>query len=111
MSLLQQGRSGVELAGQSVKSFPNRDVEAQAAHRLRKSPYPEVRQVACAVERGVLTLRGCVPTYYLKQVAQNLVWQMDGVVDIDNQLDVIQPPTRSTFARRDAAGILNRRPR
>ena len=31
-------------------------------------------------------------TYYLKQVAQNLVYQLDGVDAVDNRLDVVSPP-------------------
>ena len=37
----------------------------------------------------VLTIRGCVPTFYLKQVLQSLLKDLEGVRWIDNQVDVV----------------------
>lgn len=66
-------------------------VAAQA--RLMRSPYLELHHVLCEFHEGVLTLRGCVSRYYLKQVAQNAVRRLDGVAEIDNQLDVAPFPS------------------
>ena len=44
---------------------------------------------------GVLILRGCLPTYYLKQLARQVVVGLEGVEHIDNQIDVVMPPFRS----------------
>ncbi len=69
------------------------DVVATAAEsRLLKSSYVELRRVSCEFHEGVITLRGRVPRYYLKQVAQNLVGRPEGVVEVDNQLNVGPPP-------------------
>jgi hypothetical protein len=38
---------------------------------------------------GVLTIRGTVPTFYLKQVLQSLLQNLDGIRWIDNQVDVV----------------------
>jgi hypothetical protein len=38
-----------------------------------------------------LRLRGCLPTYHLKQVAQSLVAEIDGVCTIVNEIDVRAP--------------------
>jgi hypothetical protein len=38
---------------------------------------------------GVLIVRGCVPTFYLKQVLQTALKEVEGVARIDNQVDVI----------------------
>jgi osmotically-inducible protein OsmY len=43
---------------------------------------------------GVLVLRGCLPTYYLKQVAQEVVVSVQGVERIDNQIQVVTPAAR-----------------
>jgi hypothetical protein len=43
----------------------------------------------------VLVLRGCVPSYYLKQVAQEVVArQVQGVGRLDNQIQVVRPAAR-----------------
>lgn len=43
--------------------------------RLAHSPYWSLRQLACEVEQGRVVVRGKVPSYYLKQVAQTLATQ------------------------------------
>jgi len=58
---------------------------------LLKSPYPQIRAVACRSDDGVLTLSGRVPSYYFKQVAQRLAMvATGGLAAIDNQLQVEQ---------------------
>jgi hypothetical protein len=37
---------------------------------------------------GILTLRGQLPSFYLKQVLQTLLRDVEGVVRIDNRVDV-----------------------
>jgi hypothetical protein len=37
----------------------------------------------------VLVVRGSVPSYYLKQLLQSALMELEGVVMIDNQVDVI----------------------
>jgi hypothetical protein len=59
-----------------------------AVCRLRESGYGALHGVGCAFESGVLHLRGHVPTYYLKQVAQSLVADLEGVLQVKNQLEV-----------------------
>lgn len=36
-----------------------------------------------------LVVRGCVPSFYLKQVLQTVLKAVDGVRSIDNQVDVV----------------------
>ena len=76
-----------------VISSPEDIVTVAAGARLMKSSYFEIRRVSCEFHEGVLTLRGCVSCYYLKQVAQSLVSRIAGVVQIDNQLDVAPLPS------------------
>jgi len=47
-------------------------VQAEAHSRLRNSGYQELRLVSCDFHEGVLTLRGQVSSFFLKQVAQEL---------------------------------------
>jgi len=58
--------------------------------RLWGSAYTALRRVCCEFQResGVLHLRGAVRSYYLKQVAQELVVGIDGVRLVNNQINV-----------------------
>ena len=67
-------------------------VQAEAHSRLRNSGYHELRLISCDFHEGVLTLRGQVSRFYLKQVAQELIRRLDGAEEINNRLEVI-PPT------------------
>jgi osmotically-inducible protein OsmY len=74
----------------------------QAVERLRNSPYLPLREVSCEYRRGVLSLRGEVATFYLKQLAQTTVSDLDGIDEIQNEIEVTRmengrgrhPPTR-----------------
>ncbi len=59
-----------------------------AEGRLRGNPYRALRHVTCDCREGVLVLRGCLPTYYLKQVAQGAVARLEGVRAVDNRIQV-----------------------
>jgi hypothetical protein len=40
-------------------------------------------------DEGLLVLRVCLPTFFHKQVAQAAVADIDGVIQIVNQIDVL----------------------
>ena len=65
-------------------------VEEQARQYLTKNcPYASCfKDISFEFKGGVLTLRGRVPTYYLKQILQTWLRKLDGVNQIDNQVDV-----------------------
>ncbi|QDU74594.1 hypothetical protein Pan97_16230 [Bremerella volcania] len=64
-------------------------IEAQASAELRTSSYHAVRNVSCEVCECVLILRGRVPSFYMKQIAQTVVRHLlDGNLVIDNQLEM-----------------------
>jgi osmotically-inducible protein OsmY len=70
-----------------------RDAVAEAAERLlRESPYAAVRSVTCDHRAGVLTLRGRVPSYYLKQLTQEAVARLEGVRVVENRVEVQAAP-------------------
>lgn len=62
---------------------------AWAERRLHDSAYGALKQVHCECHAGVLHLRGHVPSYYLKQMAQSLIAAAPGVRQIDNRLEVV----------------------
>ena len=47
----------------------------------------------------VLVVRGSVPSFYLKQVLQTVLIELDGVVQIDNRVDVISSHGLSSVGR------------
>ena len=57
--------------------------------RLRESPYSAVRRLSCEFAGGVLTLRGNVASFFHKQVAQQSVARLEGVNQVDNQVEVM----------------------
>ena len=61
---------------------------------LRRNPYLALKNVCCDWRGGVLVLRGCLPSYYLKQVAQEAVAHLEGVQALDNQIQVVPPASR-----------------
>jgi hypothetical protein len=62
---------------------------------LRGNPYLALKNVTCDYRDGVLVLRGCLPSYYLKQIAQEVVGRLKGVDAIDNQIQVMTSASRS----------------
>jgi hypothetical protein len=60
-----------------------------AASRLRHSPYLALQHVSCEFRAGVLILRGRLPSYYLKQIAQAVVASVERVERIDNRIEVV----------------------
>ena len=59
-----------------------------AERRLRESLYRILRNVSVVCEGGVASLHGRVPSYYLKQMAQTIVGQIQGIDRVDNQIQV-----------------------
>ena len=70
-------------------------IEAEAEKRLQQSLYPELRSILCSSRRGILTLYGVVPTFHVRQIAQELVQGLEGVKIVDNQL-VVKAQERSS---------------
>jgi len=82
------GPQGMPLRDETAKQEM---VQEEAHALLLESPYRELWNVACDFREGVLTLRGRVPSYFLKQVAQSIVFVMERVETINNRLEVVSP--------------------
>lgn len=59
---------------------------------LEQSPYLSTRQLRFETNQGTVVLRGVVPSYYQKQMAQETVRRIDGVDEVINQLEVNWSP-------------------
>jgi hypothetical protein len=74
---------------------PPASPQVEAERALRCGPYPPLKKLSCDYQGGVLVLRGRLPSYYLKQVAQEVVaHQVPGVGRLDNQIQVVRPAPR-----------------
>ncbi len=77
-----------------VRSTPGVEKPAvleRVQRALAESSYRHLRRIHCAFDDGVLTLRGSMPTFYMKQTVQALVAKVDGVKQIVNLVEVANP--------------------
>ena len=79
----------MDLRTDRANHSPAHEVSEVAKDRLRKTPYQSIRDLSCKYDRGVLFLRGQVPTFYQKQLAQEAVVGLAGVVQIVNETAVV----------------------
>jgi len=70
-----------------VKSADNLAVEIR--HALSNSGYLYLRTLRVFVRGDLVTLRGTVATNRLKEIAEGIVQGVDGVREVQNELDVI----------------------
>jgi osmotically-inducible protein OsmY len=86
----QQDLSGLlTVTSSSHRPAPSPGIAEGAETCLRGNPYLALKNVSCDYHEGVLTLRGCLPSYYLKQMAQTAVSRVAGEAQIVNQIEVI----------------------
>ena len=70
----------------SLVRFP--ELAEAANERLRNSPYRALRGISCECEQGVVFLRGHLPSFYHKQLAQEAVARVTGVRRVVNEIKV-----------------------
>ena len=78
----------------AVLPFPSAKpagIDELAERRLRESPYFYLKGLSCEFSMGVLTLRGCVPYEQLRRCAESIVARVDGVDEIVNEIEVMDP--------------------
>lgn len=76
----------------AISSGPGHgDFAAAVQQRFAASSHFELRSVTCEQRVGVLVLRGRVSSYYQKQLAQEVVRQIAGLLTIQNAVEVIVP--------------------
>ena len=65
-----------------------RIVEA-ARQRILHQPHLTIQRIWCDFQEGNLFLRGQVPSFYYKQLAQEAVARLDGVRQVVNEIEVV----------------------
>ena len=63
--------------------------------RLYAAGHHALRQIECEYSNGVVVLRGCVPTYYIKQIAQAVLLTNPIVEQVVNRLVVSETGHRT----------------
>jgi hypothetical protein len=65
----------------------------RAMCRLREHPHFRVQASAVELEfdQGTMILKGRLPSFYLKQLLQEALRDIDGVETIDNRVEVVCP--------------------
>lgn len=58
----------------------------KAMQVLAESGYSDLRKLRCDCHDGVMSIRGHLPSYFLKQMAQTLVSRIQGVRRVSNQI-------------------------
>lgn len=48
-----------------------------------------MQRIRCEFDEGLLFLRGQVPSFYFKQLAQEVVVDMEGVGQVVNEIEVV----------------------
>jgi osmotically-inducible protein OsmY len=71
----------------------SRAVTEAARNRLKESPHWAIRSLTCECYDGALFLRGHLPSFYLKQLAQEAVGKLEGVLQVINEA-VVDTPVR-----------------
>jgi osmotically-inducible protein OsmY len=76
-------------AASDVLSVVGRNrILSEADSRLRRLSYPQLWKIICEFHEGVLTLRGAVNSYFLKQLAFATVASVNGVQEVSDRLEV-----------------------
>ena len=86
--------------GSSIARERGRHIEASVLQSLRLASYSALRRVHCEFHEGVVTLRGWLPSYYLKQLAQTLATKVAGVEQIVNRIAVDRHPANDNSRER-----------
>lgn len=86
----------VDIPGDSTSDVLERvhDRLSQSCHFSR-----HWREILCDFEDGVLTLKGRLPSFYLKQVLQSIVRDVPGIERVRNQVDVVSAAGLSSVRR------------
>jgi osmotically-inducible protein OsmY len=77
-----------ETAGLLTQSLMDLDLAERVERALRATGYTALRSVEIAAHDGRVVLRGRVPSYHMKQIAQAAVLAVPGAVAVRNDLDV-----------------------
>jgi hypothetical protein len=65
------------------------EIAAAAKRRIVHEPHLAAQRIWCEFDGARLVLRGQVPSYYCKQLAQEAVSDLEGVERVVNEIEVL----------------------
>lgn len=84
---------GAPIVARTIPALPSKESPAaQILRRFARSSYAALRRLHCDYHGGVLTLEGCVPTFYTKQIAIALISQVSGIEQFVDRVEVRERP-------------------
>ncbi len=82
-------RSGLPVSAAVVaETAVEEQLAGQIQRALSHTGYGALKRIEIAIDRGHVTLRGPVRSFYQKQVATSVILPMEGVVQLSNELTV-----------------------
>ncbi|MGD0898332.1 MAG: BON domain-containing protein [Thermoguttaceae bacterium] len=79
----------MECHGNSDNLLSDRGIVRSAKERIARIPHLTLQRIWCEYDGGTLFLRGQVPSFYYKQLAQEAVSDLDDVRLIANEIEVV----------------------
>lgn len=71
-------------------SAHDHELASSVRNSLLQTGYQQLRRLDVAVEDGKVRLSGSLPQFYLLQLAQQAVMNTEGVVNVDNGIEVVR---------------------
>jgi hypothetical protein len=87
-----QDSTMIAIAGRPIESHRDRQICVAAKAALGASKYVPLRRLHCRVFGGVLEISGAVSSFYLKQLAQEAVLQLNPSGAVRNLVEVTAEP-------------------
>jgi osmotically-inducible protein OsmY len=84
-----KGEPDLERESSGGQALESQSIVDAARQRLRKQSHLSVQRIYCDFDAGLLFLRGQVPSFYHKQLAQVAVAGMPGVTQVINEIEVV----------------------
>jgi hypothetical protein len=78
----------IQLQPANTRARPLRLDADRVQNLLRASPYCAVRKLVCELEHDRIVLRGTVPCFYLKQIAQSVALGVVGPGLMESDVEV-----------------------
>lgn len=83
-------------------------IQEAIEERFRKSGYLALRDVSCLAQEDEVHLLGRLPSYFLKQIAQEIAAGVEGVRRVINRIDVQRRSRSTSFDRGEAPNSTSR---
>jgi hypothetical protein len=78
----------VQLIAADIETSPSISAVAVLEECFRHSPYWSLRRLDCICQQNRVIVRGVVPSYYLRQVAESLATNLVGVARVVSEIRV-----------------------